>query len=208
MVEEKKTKFCSNCGAEIDIKAKICLKCGVEQPLIPEKVSNWWYILAIFLGIVGGIIAWVVNRDRNPKKAIRFLIVGLVMPVIYIISIIIILASIVLVSLGGAREKAEEAKIMAKMSQLRTSIEIFYYDQEEGFNGVNCFSSELSSACSDIKESAGEMPTINSSTKNYCLYVKLPSGEYYCLASVFSGRKTTIFPGGLGYCDGITFSCP
>ena len=92
MPEEKNTKFCSNCGAEIDIKAEICPKCGVKQPLVPEKVSNWWYVLAIFLGIVGGIIAWAVNKDRNPKKAIRFLIVGLVLPAIYII-----------VSLGGAR---------------------------------------------------------------------------------------------------------
>jgi len=205
MPEEKNTKFCSNCGAEIDIKAKICPKCGVEQPLVPEKVSNWWYVLAIFLGIVGGIIAWAVNKDRNPKKAIRFLIVGLVLPGIYITGI---LASIVLVSLSGAREKAKDARIMADMSQLRSSIEIYYYGREEGFSGVNCFSTELSSICSDIKEYAGETPTIKSSTKNYCLYVKLPSGEYYCLTDASSGRKTTTSPGKSGYCDGITFSCP
>ncbi len=207
MIEEKNTKFCSNCGAEIDIKAKICPKCGVEQPLIPEKVSNWWYVLVIFLGIVGGIIAWAVNKDRNPKKAIRFLIIGLVLPVIYII-IIGISSSIVLVSLGGAREKAKDARIMADMSQLRSVIEIYYYDREEGFTGVNCFSTELSSICSDIKKYAGEIPTIKSSAENYCLYVKLPSKGYYCLSNTSSGRGTTIFPGKSGYCDGITFSCP
>jgi len=206
MPEEKNTKFCSNCGAEIDIKAKICPRCGVEQPLIPEKVSNWWYVFPIFLGIVGGIIAWAVNKDRNPKKAIRFLIVGLVLPAIYIIGGIF--ASIVLVSLGGAREKAKDAKIMADMNQLRASIEIYYYEREGGFSGVNCFSPELSSICSDIKEYAGEMPTIKSSAKNYCLYVKLPSGKYYCLTDAASGRETTVFPGKSGYCDGITFSCP
>ena len=205
MPEEKNTKFCSNCGAEIDIKAEICPKCGVKQPLVPEKVSNWWYVLAIFFGIVGGIIAWAVNKDRNPKKAIRFLIVGLVLPAIYIIGI---LASIVLVSLGGAREKAKDARIMDDMSQLRSAIEIYYYDREEGFSGVDCFSTELSSICSDVKEYAGETPTIKSSTKNYCLYVKLPSGKYYCLTDVASGRETTIFPGGSEYCDGITFLCP
>jgi type II secretory pathway pseudopilin PulG/RNA polymerase subunit RPABC4/transcription elongation factor Spt4 len=204
MPEEKKNKFCSNCGAEIDIKAKICPKCGVEQPLIPEKVSNWWYVLAIFLGIIGGIIAWAVNKDRNPKKAIRFLIVGLVLPAIFIIGI---LASIVLVSLGGAREKAKDARIMADMSQLRVAIEI-YWDRGESYSGANCSLTELSPICSDIKEYAGETPTIKSSTKNYCLYVKLPSGKYYCLTDVSSGRETTISPGKSGYCDGITFSCP
>ena len=76
MPEGKSTKFCSNCGAEIDIKAKICPRCGVEQPIVPEKVSNWWYALSFFLGIIGGVIAWAVNKERNPKKAIRFLIVG------------------------------------------------------------------------------------------------------------------------------------
>ncbi len=91
MTEEKNTKFCSNCGAEIDIKAKICPKCGVEQPIIPEKVSNWWYVFSFFLGIIGGLIAWAVNKDRNPKKAIRFLIVGLVLPIILVIGQFVIL---------------------------------------------------------------------------------------------------------------------
>jgi RNA polymerase subunit RPABC4/transcription elongation factor Spt4/type II secretory pathway pseudopilin PulG len=203
MPEEKNIKFCSNCGAEVDIKAKICPKCGSKQPLISEKVSNWWYFLAIFLGIVGGIIAWAVNKDRNPKKAIRFLIVGLVLTVI-----IYILASIVvLVSSNRAREKAKDARVMTNMTELRAIIEI-YGDQEESYSKASCSLTELSPICSAIKEYVGEIPTIKSSAKNYCLYVKLPSGEYYCLADAASGRKTTIFPGGQGYCDGITFSCP
>jgi ribosomal protein L40E len=41
MVEEKRSKFCPNCGAEIDINAKICPKCGVEQLIVPKEVSNW-----------------------------------------------------------------------------------------------------------------------------------------------------------------------
>jgi RNA polymerase subunit RPABC4/transcription elongation factor Spt4 len=48
MLEEKKTKFCFNCGTKLDIKAKICSICGVEQPVIPGKVSNWWYLVPIF----------------------------------------------------------------------------------------------------------------------------------------------------------------
>lgn len=208
MPEEKNTKFCSNCGAEIDIKAKICPKCGVEQPIIPEKVSNWWYVLSFFLGIIGGVIAWAVNKDRNPKKAIRLLIVGLVLPIILVIVQFVILPSIVLVSLGGARERAKDPRIMADMNRLRITIEISYWERKEGFSGVNCSLAELSSICSDIKEYAGEMPTIKSATKNYCLYVKLPSGKYYCLTDVSSVRGTTIFPGGSGYCDGITFLCP
>lgn len=32
----KETKFCVNCGAQIDIKEEICPGCGVKQPLLPR----------------------------------------------------------------------------------------------------------------------------------------------------------------------------
>lgn len=206
MPEEKKNKFCPNCGAEIDIKAKICPKCGVEQPIIPEKVSNWWYVFAIFLGIVGGIISWAVNKDRNPKKALRFLIIGIVLPIIPIIGV---LSSIVLVSLGGAREKAKEAKMMANISQVRTAAEIIYGDTEN-YSGVSCLNPQLASICDDIKTAIGKEPTIYSSREAYCAYVKLPSGDYYCIDSEYriGAGKTSTKPGQTGYCDGRTLICP
>lgn len=211
MPEEKTTKFCSNCGAEIDIKAKICPKCGVEQPIIPEKVSNWWYVVPILLGIIGGLVAWLVNKDRNPKKAKRFLILGIVLPIIYIIVYIGIFASIVLVSMGGAREKAKEARIMANMSQLRVTAEMIYWDTED-YSGVSCLNPQLTSICGDIKNTTEKEPTIYSAREAYCAYVKLPSGDYYCIDSGYGGigtrGKTSAHPGEVGYCDGITFVCP
>ena len=208
MAEERKTKFCSNCGAEIDINAKICPKCGVEQPIVPKEVSNWWYLAPIFLGVIGGLIAWAVNKDVNPKKAIKFLIVGIVLPIVCLILYIIFISTIVFTSVNKAKEKANAAQIKTEMSALRTEIE-FYWDKENGYLGINCSREELSRLCNNIKESAGEMPTIKTSKENYCCYVKLPSGEYYCISSQDpSGRTTKIFPGKAGYCDGITFSCP
>lgn len=35
---QRKTKFCSNCGAEIDINAEICPKCGVRVAPPPTPV--------------------------------------------------------------------------------------------------------------------------------------------------------------------------
>ena len=52
----------------------------------PEKSrSNAWYLLPIFLGVIGGIIAFFFLRKDDPKKArnclylgIGFMIVGII----------------------------------------------------------------------------------------------------------------------------------
>lgn len=89
------TKHCVNCGAEIDIKAEICPGCGVRQPIMIEKVSSAWYLVPFFFGIIGGLIAWLVNKDRNPKKARNFLIFGFVLTAIWVIIAIIFWAAII-----------------------------------------------------------------------------------------------------------------
>lgn len=89
-MSERKTKHCSNCGAKIDVRAKICPKCGVEQAPLVEEVSDVWYLVPFFLGIIGGLIAWLVNKDRNPRKARNFLIFGIVWSLIAIIIISIL----------------------------------------------------------------------------------------------------------------------
>jgi len=111
-----------------------------------------------------------------------------------------------------ARELGKEARIMERMMDLSTAIFNYYSNRKEGFSGVSCSSPELSSICNEIKKDTGEIPTILSSKEHYCLYVKLPSGEYFCSTESTTGSpssfKTPIFPGGAGYCDGKTFSCP
>ena len=39
-------------------------------------VSKAWYLLPIFLGIVGGVTAWLVLRNKNPPQARKMLVVG------------------------------------------------------------------------------------------------------------------------------------
>lgn len=75
-------EYCQNCGAEIDEKAEICPECGVRQI---EEVSNWWYLLPIFLTWIGGLIAWALTRNDNPDKAKNFIIVGVIVFLLLII---------------------------------------------------------------------------------------------------------------------------
>ena len=99
----RETKHCVRCGEEIDIKAEICPKCGVRQPVMPELygVSSAWYLVPLFFGIIGGLIAWFVNKDRDPQKARNFLIFGIVWSIVLIAITWILWAAIIAALLGG-----------------------------------------------------------------------------------------------------------
>ncbi len=47
--------------------------------------SNWWFLLPIFLNIVGGIIAYFVLRHDDPQKARNCLMLGAVLLAIPIV---------------------------------------------------------------------------------------------------------------------------
>ena len=48
--------------------------------MYPEKPrSNWWYLLPIFLGIIGAIIAYFALRNDDRKKAKKCLYLGLIL---------------------------------------------------------------------------------------------------------------------------------
>jgi len=94
-------KFCSNCGAKINSKAVICPSCGVQQSVGSENVSSLWYLVPLFFGFIGGIVAWAVNKDRDPKKARKMLIFGIIWTVL--IFIIMMLFSVLLMAAFNPR---------------------------------------------------------------------------------------------------------
>jgi hypothetical protein len=49
---------------------------------IKEKPSRIWYLLAIFLNVIGGIIGYFLLKDKDRKFAERLLIVGVIMIVV------------------------------------------------------------------------------------------------------------------------------
>ena len=51
--------------------------------------SNFWYVLPIFGGIVGGIISWFAIKYDDPRKARNCLLLGIVLTVIPIVLMII-----------------------------------------------------------------------------------------------------------------------
>ena len=59
--------------------------------------SNWWFLLPIFLGIIGGIIAYFVLRRDDPRKARNCIYLGLALMAV----------GIVLNLVGGGAEIAD-----------------------------------------------------------------------------------------------------
>jgi len=51
--------------------------------MYPEKPrSNLWFLLPIFLGLIGGVIAYFVLRHDDPRKAKNCLYLAIVLAII------------------------------------------------------------------------------------------------------------------------------
>lgn len=48
-----------------------------------------WYLLPIFLGIIGGVIAFLIIKNKDPLKSKYCLIIGIVVTVIGIVVTVI-----------------------------------------------------------------------------------------------------------------------
>lgn len=44
--------------------------------------SNWWYLLPILLNVIGGVIAYFILRDDDPRKAKNCLLLGVILTAI------------------------------------------------------------------------------------------------------------------------------
>ncbi len=50
--------------------------------MYPERPrSNWWFLLPIFLGLIGGVIAYFVLRHDDPRKAKNCLYLAIVLAI-------------------------------------------------------------------------------------------------------------------------------
>ncbi len=67
----------------------------IKNYMYPERPrSNFWFLLPIFLGLIGGIIAYFVLRQDDPKKGKNCLYLGIVLAIIGMMLNVLILTQI------------------------------------------------------------------------------------------------------------------
>jgi hypothetical protein len=64
---------------------------STPQPQTTKPVSGAWWLLPILLGWLGGFIAWIVNKDNDPRMARNMLIVGIA---ISLVGFLIVMATL------------------------------------------------------------------------------------------------------------------
>ena len=151
-----------------------------------------------------------LERSKSVRRNEGFTLIELLV----VIAIIGLLASIVLVSLGGARNRAKDARVIAEMSQIRATAEMIY-SSDGDFDNVVCTQADMKPLCDDIAvQTGGTALTIGKPATpalKYCAYVKLLSlkdtvANYYCVDSTGMAKETVTNPSTTR--PGTLYVCP
>ncbi len=132
-----------------------------------------------------------------------------------VIAIIGILSSIVLVSLKGAKDRANAAAIIAGMGQLRVQAELIY-DINGNYSSTTC-SVYASTGCTcanpDVKRICDEVYGVgatdmlisyDSTNNEYCAEIKMPGDRWYCVDSTLRSKE---YPDDPTACSATGYVC-
>ncbi len=137
------------------------------------------------------------------KKSKGFTLIELLV----VIAVIGLLASIVLVSLGGARKKAKDARRQADIRQIATAMEMAYSDDDAYPTGaLNAFPAANVTLVKYLPASPKDPTTAvyyfwianTAAPQQYCTYAVLENETAWIAASEAGVIKRTAAPTGLG----------
>ena len=130
-------KFCGKCGTQIvtsDVGTTPSPNYGTADEIqnkrqnqsdLPEynkgmfatskPAGRIWYLLPLLGGLFGGIIAWAIIKNRNPKRARNILILGIVFGIIqYGLIGIVVIITLVSSAIDSPDEMSEIDSILSQ----------------------------------------------------------------------------------------------
>ncbi|MFH1671234.1 MAG: type II secretion system protein [Candidatus Portnoybacteria bacterium] len=119
-----------------------------------------------------------------------------------VIAIIGILATIVLVSLNAARNKAKDTAIKAGLDQARLVAEIFYDDNNSSYDTLsNAIPADMGTINANVStNNGGTSMTVYEINTAYCASSPLKSSGSHCVDS-------TGYTGNIANCDAVNANC-
>src|SRR3989338_10562909 len=166
-------------------------------PPVPPAPSKKWggketlsVVFLILLPIIGLILMWIIANWSKKVKII--LTVLLPLPII----VIGILSSIVLVSMGGAREAARDAARKADMRQMVTAQEMYYGQNDQYYKSVNypiSIPGGMMAKMPADPKTEGPYGWIDNTGNNqkFCVYADLEKDGFYVATHGGNGEITT-----------------
>jgi len=167
-------------------------------PPAPPAPSKEWggketvsVVFLVLLPIVGLILMWAIANWS--KKAKIILTLALLLPIIAIGGI---LSSIVLVSMGGAREAARDAGRKADMRQMVTAQEMYYGQNDQYYQSVNypiSIPGGIMAKMPADPKTEGPYGWIDNTGNNqkFCVYADLEKDGFYVATHGGNGEITT-----------------
>lgn len=136
------------------------------------------------------------------KKSRGFTLIELLV----VIAIIGILAAIVLVSLGGARNRAKDARIQASMSQIRSAAEI-QISEDGNYADVDETKGDFVTLKADIVAQGGRNFLLQNNSTGYCGEVQLLNDKWCCVDAALTAKCDYLSTAPPACALGVTYTC-
>lgn len=134
-----------------------------------------------------------------------------------VIAIIGILAALVLVALGNARDKAQDARVKSNIAQMRTLAEVYYDSNNSSYTGIdtcigtpnttNCvggIESSVAALNTDLTSAGGGTVAANATATAFCISSTLVSDTSQSFCSDSTGQSEITATG----CGAAATACP
>jgi hypothetical protein len=173
--------------------------------------------LALDMLVVGSILLTIIIVPYFFLKTFEILSSGKkiskfnkTIATILIIILSFALCLFVFIRIGGKIEKpgrdlARDARVKADMAQMRDIAKVIY-SEEGSYKNFSCqYEEKMRLLCNDIEEQINKKPTLYTSEQEYCAYIELKTGRFYCIDSTRKSEEYGKEPSNT--CNGNAFKC-